>query len=132
MILQLIQRFGTVGGDDDLAAQFAEHAFGHQLIDRVVLNQQHPPAPHRGRRFELRIVNGDHVRLQGASQVLVQSISRQWSGLLLQRRECGGFFAGQETAVGGYQQNRRPKRRAQAEQTLRTIGDHHVRRQAQQ
>ena len=115
-----------------IAAKLAEHAFGDQLIDRVVLDQQHL-APARGRQgIRLCFVEGGGVRLQNPSQMLVQRVARQRPGLLLQGREGGGFFAGQKTAVSSHQQDRRGDARAQTEQAFRTIGDQHIRIQAQQ
>ena len=39
--LQLVQRLTTLGRNHHVTAKFAEHTLGHQLVDRVVLNQQH-------------------------------------------------------------------------------------------
>ena len=115
-----------------IAAKLAEHAFSDQLIDRVVLDQQHL-APTRGRRgVRLRFGEGGDLRLQNPSQMLVQRVARQRPGLLLQGGEGGGFFAGQKTAISSHQQNRRGDARAQTEQAFRTIGDQHIRIQAQQ
>ncbi|MNE77295.1 hypothetical protein D3C80_1735980 [compost metagenome] len=86
MALQLIQRLGTVRGDDHVAAEFTQHALGHQLVDRVVLDQQHPRPSLRDERIDPGIVGRVGLRLQDSPQGLVQRIACQGACLLLQGR----------------------------------------------
>ncbi|MNF97965.1 hypothetical protein D3C84_808100 [compost metagenome] len=82
----MIQCLDPVSGDDHLAAELAEHALGHQLIDRVVLDQQHPRPSLRDERIDPGIVGRVGLRLQDSPQGLVQRIACQGACLLLQGR----------------------------------------------
>ncbi|MNG00193.1 hypothetical protein D3C84_831210 [compost metagenome] len=82
-MLQLIQGLAAVGGDNHLAAEFSEHALGHQLIDRIILHQQHPSAPLGSERLQSRIVDDVDFRLQDSPQCLVKRITCQRPRLLL-------------------------------------------------
>ena len=89
--------FAAMGCDDHLAPELAEHALGHQLVDRVVLHQQDARAVRKRCGFYLdRVEHQLRVAAQVALQDLVQRVTAQRAGLLLQRRQGRDFFAGQK------------------------------------
>ncbi|KPY97553.1 hypothetical protein ALO94_200668 [Pseudomonas syringae pv. spinaceae] len=125
-VLQLFQRLPTVTADDHFAAELAQYAFGHQLIDRVVFHEQdagHTP----GRLIERQRVPLAGVFLvQDASQCVVQRVAGQGPGLLLQWRKGCNLFARHEIAVSRDQQNRHRRGRANREQALGAVGDDQI------
>ncbi|MNN98176.1 hypothetical protein D3C81_2175030 [compost metagenome] len=67
----MIQRFGAVRGDDHVATEFAQHALGHQLVDRVVLDQQHPRPALREGGIDPGIAGGVGLHQEDSLQGLV-------------------------------------------------------------
>ena len=62
-----------MGRYNDLAAELAEHAFGHQLIDQIVLYQKDARAMRNRAGFQLDKVEDDFaVGAQGTVQYLIQ------------------------------------------------------------
>ncbi len=116
-----------MGGHNDFASQLAEHALGHQLIDRVVFHQQDARPMGEGRTVHLdRVEDQLRVAAQVALQNLVQRVAAQRACLLLQGGKGGDFLTGHEVAIGGDQQNGRANPRAQAEQAFWAIGNQQV------
>ncbi|MNH19581.1 hypothetical protein D3C79_793220 [compost metagenome] len=114
-------------GDADVATELGQHAFSHQLVHRVVLDQQDMCTALAVQSALVRVEIDTVGTVQRASQGLVQGVARQWPGLLLQGRQMHGLFTRKKVAVGGHQQNRRLYLRAKRKQVVQVVGNQQVR-----
>ena len=123
LLLQPTQRLAAVARNHHFTAQLAQHALGHQLVDRIVFDQQDSRAVDRRSIHGLSALYLAVVLEQQMLQGLVQCLTRQGPGFLLQGCQRIDLVTGHKVAIRGHQQDRRTDGRAQAKQALGTVGN---------